>query len=188
MIFIFTYFLCDIVNYNEIKISDSLWVLFILYCNKIAKDCFYICERPLQLLLQEVRRWTGSYESNKENFGYLSVVCIRLAYRKFMAQSADFGQVYLDAEGTSLLDETDIVDEIIHVEDTITVLESLKTLWAVERIVITQRYYGCFSFAEIAKRNGLKLNTVLSHHRRALEKLRPGLTKLLGYGKEEYYE
>jgi DNA-directed RNA polymerase specialized sigma24 family protein len=64
----------------------------------------------------------------------------------------------------------------------------LKVLREIERVVITQRYYGDLSFVEIANTNGLKLNTVLSHHRRALGKLRPQLTKLLGYRKEEGYE
>jgi RNA polymerase sigma factor (sigma-70 family) len=129
-----------------------------------------------------------SYSPDKENYGYLSVVCIRLAYRLFMTQSAEFKRLYLDDEGTLLLEESDVVDEIMRVEDTNLVLESLKILRDIERIVITQRYYGAFSFAEIAKRNGLKLNTVLSHHRRALEKLRPQVTKLIGLGKEESYE
>ena len=133
-------------------------------------------------------RSSKGYEESKENYGYLSVVSIRLAYRKFMAQATDFQQVYLDAEGTSLLDETDVANEIIRTESSNAVLESLKVLREIERIVITQRYYGEFSFAEIAKVNGLKLNTVLSHHRRALSKLRPQLTNLLGYGKEESYE
>lgn len=133
-------------------------------------------------------RSSKKYKLEKENFGYLSVVCVRLAYRKFMAQTSDFKQVYLDDEGTSLIDENDIVDEIIHSENSAAVLLSIKTLRDVERIVISERYYGFFSFAEIAQRHGLKLNTVLSHHRRALNKLRPQLTKLLGYGKEESYE
>ena len=105
-----------------------------------------------------------------------------------MEQSVNLNHVHLDAEGTSLLDETDIVEEILQAEDTYAVLESLKVLRDIERVVITQRYYGNFTFAEIAKRNGLKLNTVLSHHRRALDKLRPQLTKLLGFGKEQSYE
>ena len=128
------------------------------------------------------------YALGKENYGYLSVVCVRLAYRKFMEQSANFNQVYLGTEATTLLDETDIVEEILQAEDTYAVLESLKVLRDIERVVITQRYYGNFTFAEIAKQNGLKLNTVLSHHRRALDKLRPQLTKLLGFGKEQSYE
>lgn len=125
-----------------------------------------------------------SYTPEKENYGYLSTVCMRLAYRKFMAQSADFKQVYLDAEGTSLLEEADIVDELNRAQDTGAILESLKTLRDIERIVITERYYGDFSFAQIAEANGLKLNTVLSHHRRALAKLRPQLTKYLAYEEE----
>ena len=133
-------------------------------------------------------RTSRSYTPEKENYGYLSVVCIRLAYRKFMAQASDYRQVYLDGPGTSLIDEKDIADELIQAEDAAAVLESLKTLRDIERVVITQRYYGDFSFVQIAKANRLKLNTVLSHHRRALAKLRPQLTKLLGYGKEQYYE
>ncbi len=133
-------------------------------------------------------RTSKQYAPDKENYGYLSVVCVRLAYRKFMAQAADFSQMYMDAEGTSLLDEADIVDELLQTEDASAVLESLKALRDIERVVITQRYYGNFTFAEIAKRNGLNLNTVLSHHRRALGKLRPQLTQLLGYGEEQRHE
>ena len=129
-----------------------------------------------------------SYKPEKEHYGYLSVICIRLAYRRFMVQKEEFWHIYLDAEGTTLLDETDIANEIIKTEDAGAVLESLKVLRDIEQIVITQRYYGDYSFAEIAKANGLKLNTVLSHHKRALDKLRPQLTKLLRYGKEESYE
>ena len=117
-----------------------------------------------------------------------AIVCIRLAYRAFIAQAANFKQTYLNTEGGTLIDETDIADELIRVEDTCIVLESLKTLREIERIIINQRYYGDFLFVEIAKTNGLKLNTVLSHHRRALEKLRPQLTKLLCFRKDESYE
>jgi RNA polymerase sigma-70 factor (ECF subfamily) len=133
-------------------------------------------------------RASKSYAPEKEHYGYLSVVCIRLAYRKFMAQAADFKRIYVDMEGTSLIDERVIADELIRAEDAAAVLESLKILREIERIVITQRYYGDFSFVEIAKANGIKLSTVLSHHRRALSKLRPQITQLLGYRKEESYE
>ena len=129
-----------------------------------------------------------SYTPEKENYGYLSVVCIRLAYREFMAQATHFERTCVDLDGSSLLDETDIADELIRTEDADAVLESLKILREVERIVISQRYYGNFTFAEIAKSNGIKLNTVLSHHKRALSKLRPQLTKIFDYRKEEIYE
>ena len=129
-------------------------------------------------------RSSKCYHPDKENYGYLSVVCIRLAYRIFISQTSDYQQISLDMEGTSLLDESDIVEELIKAEDTSIVLESLKTLRDIERIIITQRYYSDFSFIQIAKNNGINLNTVLSHHRRALGKLRPQLTNLLGYGKD----
>ena len=133
-------------------------------------------------------RSSKSYTLEKENYGYLSVVCIRTAYRMFIAQASEFQQIPLDSEGTSLISETDIANELIQTEDASVILESQKILRDIERIVITQRYYGDFSFAEIAETNGLKLNTVLSHHRRALSKLRPQLTKFLYYRKEESYE
>ena len=127
----------------------------------------------------------GKYSRDKENFGYLSVICIRLAYRCFMAQAAEFRRMHLDAEKNSLLDDTDIVSEIIQIEDSRAVLESLRNLREIERVVMTQRYFGGFTFAKIARTNKLKLNTVLSLHRRALNKLRPQLTRLLGYSQEE---
>jgi RNA polymerase sigma-70 factor (ECF subfamily) len=133
-------------------------------------------------------RTSKSYAADKENYGYLSVVCIRLAYRMFISQANAHKQVHLDTEGTSLIDESDIAHELIKSEDSHAILESLKTLRDIERVVITQRYYGDFSFSQIAKANGLKLNTVLSHHRRALGKLRPQLTNILGYGKDFSYE
>jgi len=133
-------------------------------------------------------RSSRNYDPTKENYGYLSIVCIRKAYRQFIAQTAQHRQLLIDMVGTSVINETDIADEIIRTENTEAVLESLKVLRDIERIVITQRYYGDFSFAKIAEVNGLKLNTVLSHHRRALGKLRPKLTNILGFGKEQYYE
>lgn len=128
------------------------------------------------------------YSFEKENFGYLSVVCLRIAYRQFMSQSQDYKQLSLDYPDTTLISEPDFAAELVEAEDARTVLESLATLREIERIVITQRYYGDFSFTEIAEANDLKLNTVLSHHRRALEKLRPKVTRLLGLGKENYFE
>ncbi|MDR2598813.1 MAG: sigma-70 family RNA polymerase sigma factor [Oscillospiraceae bacterium] len=130
----------------------------------------------------------NSYAPEKENYGYMSVMCIRLAYRVFMSQAVEFEQKIILTDEIALIDETDIVEELIRVDEAYAVLESIKVLREIERIVITQRYYGNFTFNEIAENNGLKLNTVLSHHRRALNKLRPQLTKMFDYGKEENYE
>lgn len=125
------------------------------------------------------------FTPDKLNFGYLSVTAVRLAYRLFMRQAKAAAELTLDYPGAQLLDEAEVAGELMAAEDTGLVLASLATLRDIERIVVTQRYYGDLSFAEIAAANGLKLNTVLSHHRRALARLRPRLNALLGYGKEE---
>ena len=133
-------------------------------------------------------RSSSRYTPEKENFGYLSITCLRLAYRQFMSQSKEHGRLHIDTLDTTLIDETDFAAEVMEAQNAEPILESLSVLREIERIVIRQRYYGDFSFAEIAEANGLKLSTVLSHHRRALEKLRPKLTRLLGLGRENYYE
>ena len=131
---------------------------------------------------------SNNYSSDKENWGYLSISCLRMAYRQFMAQSVKQNELTLDLPDTVLINENDFVNEIIQADDTQIILNSLNTLKAIERIIVTQRYYGDYTFSEIASTNNLNLNTVLSHHRRALTKLRPQLTKLLGYRKDQRYE
>jgi len=72
-------------------------------------------------------------------------------------------------------------------EDTVVILQSLQTLKQIEQIIISERYYGEFSFREISERHGINLNTVLSHHRRALEKLRPTLAKYFTFSEPRYH-
>jgi len=80
------------------------------------------------------------------------------------------------SEAVPLIDEENFVDEIVRAEDTEAVVRSLQTLKRVEQLIISERYYGDFTFREISQRHGINLNTVLTHHRRALEKLRPMLS------------
>ena len=115
--------------------------------------------------------------AEKYNFGYMSTACIRVAYKVFHRNDKDNNRlVNLDLTAP-LIDENSFVEEIEKAEDTQFILESLQTLKQVEQIIIKERYYSNFSFREIAQRNSINLNTVLSHHRRALEKLRPTLSK-----------
>lgn len=112
----------------------------------------------------------------KCNFGYLSKVCIHAAYRYFKRSDQNDTMLLPFSDTLDFMDENDVVEEIIQSENSSEILASLQTLKEIERIVIWQRYYVDFSFAEIAEQNHIKLSTVLSHHRRALEKLRPHLT------------
>ena len=115
--------------------------------------------------------------SEKENFGYLSVACVRQAYKRFKAWDARAAKTSALDDCLSFLTDDEVIDELVQSEETEEVLVSLETLKTIEKAVIIGRYYGDLRFSQIAGDLGLNLNTVLSHHRRALEKLRPRLTK-----------
>jgi len=115
--------------------------------------------------------------SDKENFGYLSVSCIRQAYKRFKAWDTN-KNITLD-DCLHFLSDDDVVDEIIQNDDTETIFKSLEVLKVIEKAVIIGRYYGDLKFAEIAENLGLNISTVKSHHRRALEKLRRRLSRYM---------
>jgi RNA polymerase sigma factor (sigma-70 family) len=113
----------------------------------------------------------------KYNFGYMSTACIRIAYKAFHRNDRDAETVVSFELTAPLIDEECFVDEIERADDTAAILKSLQTLKQIEQIIIRERYFSDFSFREISENHAINLNTVLSHHRRALEKLRPVLTK-----------
>lgn len=113
-------------------------------------------------------------DDSKLNFGYLSTVCIRLAYREYKRQKNQETD-YIDL----LVSEDDVVLQVMEHEQAAAVLESLDTLREIERVILTLRYYEDCSFAEISRQTGIKLNTVLTTHYRALDKLRPRLSKFI---------
>ncbi len=118
----------------------------------------------------------GESAEEKANFGYMSKVCIHVAFRVFKKSDCEKKRVIGIDSFIEFVDAKYVVEEIMQSEDTKEILNSLETLKEIEKVIIMQRYYGDYSFAEISKANDIKLNTVLSHHRRALEKLRPRLS------------
>jgi RNA polymerase sigma factor (sigma-70 family) len=124
----------------------------------------------------DVTRSSG-FDEGKLNFGYMSVACIRAAYKVFHRNDRDSGITVSYGLAAPLIDEDAFVEEFGRADDTAFIVQSLQVLKQVEQIIIRERYYGEFSFREISERHGINLNTVLSHHRRALEKLRPILSK-----------
>lgn len=115
-------------------------------------------------------------DTAKLNFGYLAKTAVHIAYRLFRESDQKRDRQVPLEDCLTFLDPNDVVMDIMEAEDTAAVLNSLEILREIERIVLVQRYYGDYSFQQIADANHLKLNTVLSHHRRALEKLRIHLT------------
>jgi RNA polymerase sigma-70 factor (ECF subfamily) len=132
-----------------------------------------------EAMLAVWRKAEGS--PDKANFGYLSVACLRVAFKYFKARDAESVRVNVGSETLEVLSEDDFVADLMRHEDTSAVLASLEILKKVERVIVMQRYYGDVTFAQIAAQNGIKLNTVLSHHRRALEKLRPVLSRQFNF-------
>ena len=125
--------------------------------------------------------------NDKYNFGYMSVACIRTAYRVFHRNDAD-KKITVSFDLTApLVDEDSFVEEIENADDTAFIFQSLQTLKQIERIIISERYYQDFSFREISEKYGINLNTVLSHHRRALEKLRPVFSNYFNYSISGYH-
>ena len=123
-----------------------------------------------------------SFTLDNYNFGYMSVACIRVAYKVFHKNDQE-KNIFLSFDLTApLINENNFVEEIVNAEDTEFIVKSLLTLKQIEQIVIRERYYGELSFREISERHNINLNTILSHHRRALEKLRPIISSYFGFG------
>ena len=123
----------------------------------------------------DVIKSTG-HNAGQLNFGYMSLACIRTAYKLYHKNDLDNENMVNFELAAPLIDEDNFVDEIEKAEDTAFILQSLQTLKKIEQIVVRERYYGEFSFREISERHGINLSTILSHHRRALAKLKPMLS------------
>lgn len=135
----------------------------------------------------DVKKSPGFSADEHYNFGYMSTACIRTAYKVFHRNDRD-NKITVSFElSTPLIDEDSFVDEIMNAEDTAFILQSLQILKQIERIIVNERYYGNFTFKEISERHNINLNTVLSHHRRALEKLRPVLSRYFDFRESDYH-
>jgi len=117
-------------------------------------------------------------DEGRYNFGYMATACLRRAYKVFHRNDVWDGRTAAYDEAVSLIDEAHFVQEIEQAEDTAAIVASLDVLKEVERVIVRERYFGDFTFREIGERHDIKLNTVLTHHRRALNKLRPILTNV----------
>jgi RNA polymerase sigma factor (sigma-70 family) len=107
------------------------------------------------------------------NFAYMSKVSSNLAIRAWRASGRDAGMDAGFDDTDRLEGKDDPALPVLREEAVSAIASSLVALRDIERAVIRQRYWDELSFAEIARRSGLPLNSVLSLHRRALAKLRP---------------
>ena len=169
---------------------EALWDNLAAYVRKKFYSRRNITDMADEIVSQtflDVVKSDGFDEEKHYNFGYMSTACIRTAYKFFHRNERDNNIMRSLETNAPLIDEDSFVDEIINAEDTAFILQSLQTLKQIERIIINERYYGSFTFKEISERHNINLNTVLSHHRRALEKLRPVLAKYFDFRVSDYH-
>ena len=128
-------------------------------------------------LCQEVfcRAWQARdrYREQGSARAYLLRIADRLACDRTRQSHV---QVQLDENGWHEHEPVSSLAEPSQVvalgEQTQLLAEALGRLSPVQRRVLLLRYYGQFSFAEIAAMLGCRLNTALSHAHRGLELLR----------------
>jgi len=119
-----------------------------------------------------------NFKPENENFGYLAKICINNAlqlYKKYKAEISklidveDMDNKYFPShsEQPGFLDPLDI--EYLN--------KMLDDLNEMELVIIRMYYYDDISLNNIAQATGTNYNTVVSHHRRALEKLRIELSR-----------
>ncbi|MCL2169245.1 MAG: sigma-70 family RNA polymerase sigma factor [Defluviitaleaceae bacterium] len=133
-----------------------------------------IAEDIVHRAFMDVQNSPG-FTSEMYNFGYMSKAVLRRAYKVFHKHDREAALLTDFESAEPLISEDSFVQEVEAALDTAAIFASLQTLKQIERLIITERYYNDFSFRKISETHGIKLNTVLSHHRRALEKLRPHL-------------
>lgn len=118
-----------------------------------------------------VKFYSGRIKTASDlHFGYLSKIAFNLAKDCFNRQKA---QVSLDEIAPFLADQD---QELIALEnekpDQNQLNDALQSLKIHENEVVSLHYFGEHTFQEISDLTGIKLNTVLSHHRRGIENLR----------------
>jgi len=175
---------------HQIKLWERLAIIEELRKNLISyiKKKFYTRSNIIDMADEIVNQTfldvmkSPGYRVEQLNFGYMSLACIRTAFKVYHRNDRD-NDIMVDFELTSpLIDEDNFVEEIEKAEDTAFILQSLQALKQIEQIIIYERYYGEFSFREISERHGININTIFTHHRRALEKLRPIISSYFEYG------
>jgi RNA polymerase sigma-70 factor (ECF subfamily) len=110
--------------------------------------------------------------------GYLLTCVVNLARDRFREKSRSVNTVQLQPTGTASDDPPDKV--VIDTEEDKLLLEALSQLPSPQQEVIIMRLRGGMRFKQIAKVQGVSINTAQSRYRCAVEKLQTILNKELG--------
>ncbi len=131
-------------------------------------------------------RTSKNYKKENENFGYLSQICKNLAIKKYKLFKWELANLINYEDLDEDLDEI-LVDDRYNQNNLYRdfIKNSFKRLKSIEEKILYLKYYGDLTFAEISEKTDIKINTILSHHRRALNKLKPYFILAFGIGGEK---
>jgi len=107
------------------------------------------------------------------NFNYLAAIAVNEAIDRYKRQRS---QIRLESLENTLHDEDNHFSRSEIEEDYQALALAREKLKATENKVIHLYYHEELNFVEISNRTGINLNTIISHHRRALSKLKAHLS------------
>ncbi len=110
-----------------------------------------------------------NYKKENENFGYLSQICKNLAIKKYKSIKWEVANLISYENLDEKLFDNRNEQNNLHKDY---IKKSLEKLKDIEGKILYLRYYSNLTFSEISEKTGIKINTILSHHRRALKKLK----------------
>ncbi len=123
-----------------------------------------------------------SYTPDKLNFGYLATTCVHIAYETHEGEQREYPEADAQSDGIGETTEEQVLKQI----DSVSFLQHFETLREVDAQTLYLRYFAQYTFAEIALHLDRKLSTILSIHRRALQKLKPRLSEHFTEGEAQY--
>ena len=146
----------------------------------VYRTCLRILGRPhdAEDVTQEsfvaVYRSIGQFRGEGSLRGWLLRIATRQSYRRLAQRRPD---AELDAIGEARLADTsaDPTRVVVAEERREDVRRAVNELTDPYREVVALRFFGEMSLAEVAEATGRPINTVKTHLRRGLERLRPAL-------------
>jgi len=157
---------------------DAFGMLIELETRAVYRTCLRILGRPhdaedvTQEAFMAAYRSIGSFRGEGSLRGWILRIATRQAFRRLSQRrpTAD-----LDAVGEPLIADrrAEPADVVLATERARDVRGAVASLAEPYREVVALRFFGELSLAEVAEATGRPLNTVKTHLRRGLERLRP---------------
>ena len=158
----------DLKQYLLRKFSNINNIEF--YCDDIIHDTYLIfVNRTAKMGSKEV--------AQVKNLGYLAKIAQRVAIKLYNYEKRSLMDLKFEELEDTFREADQEITELLR--------KGQDLLNDMEIKVLEYRYYKEYSFSEISELCDIKVNTLLSHHRRALQKLRPFYNFAHNFNKSE---